>query len=62
MSVSKEQMLELYRKMTLVRAMETTHGRLLQEGKIQLMRHFGTGQEAVSIGVTGPLRRPGVSS
>lgn len=57
MPVSKEQMLELYRKMTLVRAMETTHGRLLQEGRIQLMGHFGTGQEAVSIGVTGPLRK-----
>jgi len=47
---------ELYRRMILVRTMEETHGRLLQEGKIQLMGHFGTGQEAVAIGVTGPLR------
>ncbi|MBW1802629.1 MAG: thiamine pyrophosphate-dependent dehydrogenase E1 component subunit alpha [Deltaproteobacteria bacterium] len=46
---------ELYRRMILVRTMEETHNRLLQEGKIQLMGHFGTGQEAVAIGVTGPL-------
>ena len=57
MSLSNEKLIELYRKMCLVRAMETTHGRLLQEGKIQLMGHFGTGQEAVSIGSTGPLRK-----
>jgi pyruvate dehydrogenase E1 component alpha subunit len=37
--------------------MEETHARLLKEGKMQLMGHFGTGQEAVSIGVTGPLRK-----
>jgi pyruvate dehydrogenase E1 component alpha subunit len=37
--------------------MEETHGKLLQEGKIQLMSHLGTGQEAVAIGVTGPLRQ-----
>ncbi len=57
MSLENEKLLELYRKMLLVRAMEQTHGKLLQEGKIQLMSHFGTGQEAVAIGVTGPLRQ-----
>lgn len=57
MSLTKEKRLELYRKMLLVRTMEETHGRLLQEGRIQLMGHFGTGQEAVSVGVTGPLRQ-----
>ena len=57
MSLGNEELLELYRKMLLVRAMEEKHGSLLQEGKIQLMSHFGTGQEAVAIGVTGPLRR-----
>jgi pyruvate dehydrogenase E1 component alpha subunit len=55
MELSKEKLLPLYRKMLLVRAIEDTHGRLLKEGKIQLMSHFGTGQEAVSVGVTGPL-------
>ncbi|MBN2122661.1 MAG: thiamine pyrophosphate-dependent dehydrogenase E1 component subunit alpha [Deltaproteobacteria bacterium] len=57
MSVSNDVLKELYRRMILVRTMEETHGRLLQEGKIQLMGHFGTGQEAVAIGVTGPLRQ-----
>jgi TPP-dependent pyruvate/acetoin dehydrogenase alpha subunit len=55
MPLSKETLVDLYRKMSLVRAMEDTHGKLLQEGKLQLMGHFGTGQEAVSIGITGPL-------
>jgi TPP-dependent pyruvate/acetoin dehydrogenase alpha subunit len=57
MALSKEKLLELYRKMLLVRTMEETHGKLLQEGKIQLMGHFGTGQEAVAIGITGPLQQ-----
>ncbi len=57
MGLSKEKFIDLYRKMLLVRAMEEKHGKLLKEGTIQLMSHFGTGQEAVAIGVTGPLRR-----
>lgn len=57
MSLAKEKLLELYRKMLLVRTMEETHGRLLKEGKLQLMGHFGTGQEAVSVGITGPLKQ-----
>jgi TPP-dependent pyruvate/acetoin dehydrogenase alpha subunit len=57
MSLKKEELLGLYRKMLLVRAMEEKHGSLLQEGRIQLMSHFGTGQEAVAVGVTGPLRQ-----
>lgn len=55
--MKKETLLELYRKMLLVRFIEKTHERLLMEGKVQLMSHFGTGQEAVAIGVTGPLRK-----
>jgi TPP-dependent pyruvate/acetoin dehydrogenase alpha subunit len=55
MSLPKEKLVALYRNMLLVRAMESTHGKLLQEGKLQLMGHFGTGQEAVAIGITGPL-------
>lgn len=57
MPLDNEKLKELYRKMLLVRAMEEKHGQLLQSGKIQLMSHFGTGQEAVSIGVTGPLKK-----
>ncbi len=57
MSLEKQRLSELYRKMMVVRAMEETHARLLQEGTISLMGHFGTGQEAVAIGVTAPLRR-----
>jgi TPP-dependent pyruvate/acetoin dehydrogenase alpha subunit len=56
MSLKNEELLGSYRKMLLVRAMEEKHGGLLQEGRIQLMSHFGTGQEAVAVGVTGPLR------
>ncbi|RPJ19826.1 MAG: thiamine pyrophosphate-dependent dehydrogenase E1 component subunit alpha [Desulfobacteraceae bacterium] len=57
MPLAKDKLLELYRKMLLVRTMEETHGKLLKEGKLQLMGHFGTGQEAVSVGITGPLRQ-----
>ncbi|UCF56291.1 MAG: pyruvate dehydrogenase (acetyl-transferring) E1 component subunit alpha, partial [Deltaproteobacteria bacterium] len=57
MALTKEKLVELYRKMLMVRSMEELHGQLLQEGKIQVMAHFGTGQEAVAIGVTGPLRQ-----
>ena len=57
MSLEKQRLIELYRKMMVVRIMEETHARLLQEGTISLMGHFGTGQEAVAIGVTAPLRR-----
>jgi TPP-dependent pyruvate/acetoin dehydrogenase alpha subunit len=55
--LEKGNLVELYRKMVLVRTMEETHARLLQEGTISLMGHFGTGQEAVAVGVTAPLRR-----
>lgn len=57
MPLAKDKLLELYRKMLLVRTMEETHGKLLKEGKLQLMGHFGTGQEAVSVGITGPLKQ-----
>jgi pyruvate dehydrogenase E1 component alpha subunit len=57
MSLDNETLLEAYRKMILVRTMENTHFRLLREGRIQVNPHLGTGQEAVSVGVTGPLRQ-----
>lgn len=55
MALERQKLFELYRKMILVRAMEVTHARLLQEGTISLMEHFGTGQEAVAIGVAAPM-------
>ena len=57
MSLDNEKLLEIYRKMLLVRTIEETHNRLLKEGRIQVNSHLGTGQEAVSVGVTGPLRQ-----
>ena len=57
MALTNEKLLEVYRKMLMVRSVEDTHGRLLQEGRVQLFAHLGTGQEAVAIGVTGPLRK-----
>jgi pyruvate dehydrogenase E1 component alpha subunit len=57
MPLSKDTLVELYRKMILVRSMEDMHLKLLKEGRIILMAHVGTGQEAVPIGVTGPLRK-----
>jgi TPP-dependent pyruvate/acetoin dehydrogenase alpha subunit len=55
--MDKENLLKLYRKMIMVRFIEKTHEKLLMEGKIQLMSHFGTGQEAVAIGIAAPLRK-----
>ena len=57
MELDKSALLECYRKMILVRQMEDKHGQLLQEGRVQLMGHFGTGQEAVAIGITAPLKK-----
>ncbi len=57
MALDNEKLLTIYRKMLLVRIIEETHNRLLKEGRIQVNSHLGTGQEAVSVGVTGPLRQ-----
>ncbi len=57
MSLTPQKHIELYRKMLLVRAMEAMHLKLLKERRFGLMAHVGTGQEAVSIGVTGPLHK-----
>lgn len=57
MAQSPEQMLALYRKMLLVRRIEERHAELLASGKLWLMGHFGTGQEAVAIGITAPLEK-----
>jgi len=57
MALDKDKLLQLYRTMLLIRMIEDKHGQLLAEGKIQLMAHFGTGQEAVAAGITGPLTK-----
>ena len=57
MPLTDETLLGAYKKMLMTRTLESKHKQLLAEGKIQLMGHFGTGQEAVSTGVTAPLRK-----
>lgn len=57
MALSAEEKLGLYRKMLLVRRMEEKHAELLSTGAFWLMGHFGTGQEAVAIGITAPLKK-----
>lgn len=57
MALHNDDLVTMYRKMLLVRTMEETHAQLLQERKIAVMGHFGTGQEAVAVGVTSPLRK-----
>jgi TPP-dependent pyruvate/acetoin dehydrogenase alpha subunit len=53
--IPRDKHLAMYRRMVTVRRFEEQHDRLLKEGKIALMGHFGTGQEAVAVGVTAPL-------
>ena len=57
MTLDNEKLTAAYRKMILVRTFESTHSRLLREGRIRVNTHLGTGQEAVSVGVTAPLRQ-----
>lgn len=57
MAIDRDTLFRLYRGMLMTRRFEETHARLLREGKCWTMGHFGTGQEAVGIGVTAPLRR-----
>lgn len=57
MALDDETLKEMYRRMILVRAMEDAHQQLAKEGRIHVNPHLGTGQEAVAIGVTGPLRQ-----
>ncbi|MDD5007212.1 MAG: thiamine pyrophosphate-dependent dehydrogenase E1 component subunit alpha [Syntrophorhabdaceae bacterium] len=57
MELPNEKLIEVYKKMLLVRTMEEKWAQLLAGGKIHLHAHLGTGQEAVSIGVTAPLSK-----
>ena len=56
MVLERETLLRLYRKMILTRKMEEHHAKLLNEGKMHLMGHFGTGQEAVGVGIASCLK------
>lgn len=56
MVLSTEDKLALYRKMLLIRRMEEKHEQLLAAGQFWLMAHLGTGQEAIAIGITAPLK------
>lgn len=56
MVAEKEKLLEMYRKMILVRRFETKMDELIKSAKIRTMGHFGEGQEAVGVGICGPLR------
>ena len=46
----------LYRRMLTVRRFDDRHVELLHTGRFPMPSHPGTGQEAVAIGVTAPLR------
>lgn len=53
--IDRVMLLELYRRMVLARTAETVHQEMLNRGEFFLMGHFGTGQEAVGIGMTAAL-------
>ena len=49
-------LMELYRKMLLVRTLEKRLEHLVTAARVPCSGHFGLGQEAVGVGVTGPLK------
>ena len=49
-------LLGLYRKMVLVRRLEKRLEELVTAARVPCSGHFGLGQEAVGVGVTGPLK------
>lgn len=55
MQLDDKTLLELYRKMLLVRALEKRLEQLVTAARVPCSGHFGLGQEAVGVGVTGPL-------
>lgn len=54
--IQKMKLLEMYRKMVLVRTFEKKMDELIKSAKIKTVGHFGEGQEGVGIGICGPLR------
>jgi TPP-dependent pyruvate/acetoin dehydrogenase alpha subunit len=55
MQLDDKTLLELYRKMLLVRGLEKRLEQLVTSARVPCSGHFGLGQEAVGVGVTGPL-------
>ena len=56
MPLDNELLKDLYRKMVLVRLLERRVGQLIAAARIPCSGHFGLGQEAVGVGICGPLR------
>ncbi|MFZ5591486.1 MAG: pyruvate dehydrogenase (acetyl-transferring) E1 component subunit alpha [Bacillota bacterium] len=55
MVLSKEQMLDMYRKMQLIREFEETVAKLFSQGQIPGFVHLYVGEEAVAVGVCSNL-------
>jgi TPP-dependent pyruvate/acetoin dehydrogenase alpha subunit len=55
-SLPKEKLLEMYRKMVRIRNFEEAARRLYQAGKLPGFMHLSVGQEATSVGVCSALR------
>ena len=56
MAVDKKKLMKMYKKMLLVRTFEKKMDELIKYNKIPAMGHFGEGQEAVGVGICGPLK------
>ena len=55
MPADSDTIIRLYRRMTTVRLLEERVERLVTDGRIPCSGHFGRGQEAVGVGVSGAL-------
>ena len=53
--VTRDEAMDYYRKMQMVRRMETSAGNLYKEKKIRGFCHLYTGQEACAVGMTGAM-------
>jgi len=56
MALDNDKLKELYKKMATVRLLEKRVEQLVTAARIPCSGHFGTGQEAVGVGICGPLR------
>lgn len=54
--VEPRTVMELYRRMVTTRLFEETHMKMILNREISLMGHFGTGQEAIGVGMAFSLR------
>ncbi|NOX62204.1 MAG: thiamine pyrophosphate-dependent dehydrogenase E1 component subunit alpha [Chloroflexi bacterium] len=57
MALDHDTLKDLYRKMVTVRLLEKRVEQLVMAARIPCSGHFGLGQEAVGVGVCGPLRK-----